>query len=200
MDEQLPAILTDNSAIVSGDRAVSLYNKGYFGQPVADGLRLNGFEALHLFELDRIRIERDGNLLTEEEIIEFFSDKFESFFLRYLVYKDLRNRGYVVNTGEGSSFFFRLYNRGSIPKKDGASYYVTPLQEGGAIKLSELEGLEKLAEKSRKILVVGMVDALGDVSYLQVSKLELEDIGSDKKFTHLTSWNWNLEWKFYQNQ
>ncbi len=113
---KIPGILNNNDVLCTGDMAITLYNKGYFGVPEQGGVRLNSFEALHLFELKRIEIKKEGVILDVKEISEYFSDKNTDFMLRYLLYKDLRNRGYIVNVGKGSAFFFRLYNRDSKPK------------------------------------------------------------------------------------
>jgi tRNA-intron endonuclease len=197
-EDVLIAMIDGEETLVSGDQAISLYNKGYYGRPTVDGVKLTGFETLHLFELNRVRVTLNTHQLTEEEIVAHFSAITDNFSLRYLVYKDLRNRGYIVNTGRGSSFFFRLYDRGAVPKKDGATYYVTPLQEGGSINLSELEDLEQTAKNSQKILVFGMVDALGDVSYLQATKMEPQDQSSLHQFSDLKQWSWEAAWQDYQ--
>ena len=130
----------------------------------------------------------------EKDLVKYFSQITPNFMLRYLVYKDLRNRGYILNIGLGSSFFFRLYARNTTPKKDGAKYYVTPLQEGGSIPLKELDNLVHIAKKSNKILLFGMVDAVGDVSYLQLTQLLPENLSKTKQFSDLQNWDWGSAW------
>ena len=165
------AELFDEYVLATGDYSINLYNKGYYGIPDHKGVTLNGFEALHLLELGRIQISRNNLDLEENLIVIHFSKIVPDFMLRYLVYKDLRNRGYVINVGKGSAFFFRLYSRDSKPKVGGANYYIKLLNEGGSIKLKELDDLIKLARESKKELIFGMVDAVGDVSYLRVNEL-----------------------------
>lgn len=189
--------ITGDKVVVKGNDAITLYNKGYYGHPEKDKLILNGFEALHLFELGRVDIKDDSRILAENELISYFSGNLPNFVPRYLVYKDLRNRGYVVNQGKGSSFFFRLYERGAVPRKDSAKYYITPLQEGKSIKLTELDNLIDMAEQSSKILVFGMVDAVGDVSYLRVTELVPENREMKKEFSTFTSWSWEKGWEQY---
>jgi tRNA-intron endonuclease len=193
----VPSSLENDSVLASGPFAISLYNKGSYGVPEDRGVRLNGFEALHLLELRRIEIHDNEIALEEKHLVKYFSGKVPNFMLRYLVYKDLRNRGYIVNIGLGSSFFFRLYARDTKPKLGGAKYYVTPLQEGGSILLKDLEDLVEIARQSKKTLLFGMVDAVGDVSYLQLTKLTPEDISSNKQFAQLEGWSWDEGWKDY---
>lgn len=192
----IPSTLDDQTVLATGPLAISLHNKGFYGIPEHEGLRLNGFEALHLLELGRINILKDEKPLSEEGLLSYFSDFVPQFTLRYLVYKDLRNRGYVVNLGSGSSFFFRLYARNTKPKTDGAKYYVTSLNEGGSIALKELENLIQIAEKSSKILILGMVDAIGDVSYLQVTEIKPSEL-EKKIFSDFSDWDWDKLQKEY---
>ncbi len=196
----IPSTIIDDTVLASSQFAISLHNKGFYGIPEENGLRLNGFEALHLLELGRIEIKNHDLILKERDLVKYFSELIPNFMNRYLVYKDLRNRGYILNIGQGSSFFFRLYARNSKPKKDGALYYVTPLKEGGSIQLAELEELVKTAKKSKKILLFAMVDAIGDVSYLQVTRLIPEDLSETKKFANLENWEWETAWEEYKNE
>ncbi|OLS18846.1 MAG: tRNA-splicing endonuclease [Candidatus Heimdallarchaeota archaeon LC_2] len=192
----VPAILEGSTVLATGPIAISLHNKGYYGIPEHEGVKLNGFEALHLLELGRIKIKKDDEYLTEENVLSFFSDILPQFTLRYLVYKDLRNRGYILNLGSGSSFFFRLYARNTKPKLDGAKYYVTCLREGGSIQLNDLESLIEIARKSSKLLIIGMVDAIGDVSYLEATKIKPSEL-DDKIYSNFSDWNWKELWDEY---
>ncbi|MHA2031549.1 MAG: tRNA-intron lyase [Candidatus Kariarchaeaceae archaeon] len=185
----IPSTLIESSVLATGPTAITLHNRGHYGMPEHEGVRLNGFEALHLLELGRIVINRDARILAEEEVLLYFSEIMPKFTIRYLVYKDLRNRGYIVNVGSGSSFFFRLYARNTKPKTDGAKYYVTSLNEGGSIPLAELKNLIEIANKSSKILLIGMVDAIGDVSYLQVTEIKPSQL-EDKIFSDFADWDW----------
>lgn len=170
--KMIHGILEDEAVLCIGDIAINLYNKGFYGIPEKQGVRLNGFEALHLFELGRIYITDKDQEFEGKDIMKYFSSIIDNFMVRYLVYKDLRNRGYVINVGKGSAFFFRLYNREARPKTGGAKYYIKPLQEGSSIKLMELETLIELANNSKKELIFGMLDVSGDVSYLKASELK----------------------------
>lgn len=187
--------LQHDQVLLTGDDAISVYNRGYYGMPTSNGVRLTGFEALHLQELGRVEIMTGQQKLSEERLMGHFSSVLDDFMSRYLVYKDLRNRGYVVNQGGGSSFFFRLYKRGDVPKQDSATYYITPLREGTSINLPELDDLVKLSKQSSKTLVFGLVDASGDVSYLSVNQLYPDQLsnGPDKE------WDWDVKWQDFLN-
>lgn len=168
----IPVIINSDKILATGSNAIKIFNRGNYGMPDKEGVLLNQFEAMYLYELKRIHIIRDNIELSEIDLLRIFSNMVSNFLLRYIVYKDLRNRGYIVNIGQGSTFFFRLYDRESKPTKDAAKYYIIPLQEGGSIPLDGLEELITISTKSRKELICGMVDAVGDVSYLTVSEFK----------------------------
>jgi len=197
--ENIPGYIEDEFIQTTGNNAITLYNKGYYGFPNEKGVKLNGFETLHLLELDRIVVEDNGNRLTSQQISKYFSKKIDNFMIRYQVYKDLRNRGYIVNLGVGSSFFFRLYERAATPNKDGAKYYVIPLKEGGFIPLTDMRELIQISKESKKILVVGMLDTVGDVSYLKVSETKLKNIAHTKRFVNTHGFKWEKSMIDYEN-
>ena len=172
LKNSIPVIIDHDKILATGSNAIKLFNRGNYGIPDKEGVILNQFEAMYLHELKRIHIIHDEKELGENDLLRLFSNKISNFLLRYIVYKDLRNRGYVVNIGKGSTFFFRLYDRESKPTKDTAKYYIIPLQEGGSIPLDGLEDLILISTKSRKKLICGMVDAVGDVSYLTISEFK----------------------------
>ncbi len=169
---KLKAIIKGDKTIVKGNDSITLYNRGHYGIPIQDGLILDGFETLHLVEIQKIDVFLNNELLTTNKITQYFENIIENYILRYLVYKDLRNRGYLLNVGKGSSFFFRLYERSNIPTRDQAKFYIIPLFEGGGIQIEELENVIQIASLSDKILVLALVDANGDISYLKISEIK----------------------------
>ena len=143
--------------------------------------------------MQRITVMDRNHFLKPAELTKRLDHVIPEFMLRYMVYKDLRTRGYIVNQGKGSSFFFRLYDRNTKPGFDSARYYVRPLNEGGLIPLQNLEDLIEIAGNSKKDLLLGMVDAVGDVSYLKVNKMVMKKIQNDK-IKPTNNWNWSEYW------
>ncbi|NHJ00602.1 MAG: tRNA-intron lyase [Candidatus Heimdallarchaeota archaeon] len=160
-------------------QAKSIFNNGYFGQwtsEAEDELKLEPEEILLL--LDRARIEvyhsENGNLISQSELVAHFSKKVQNFWSRYLVYKDLRNRGYVVRIGTRITAPFRIYPRGSKPGEAVSKIVVFPMPEGEDLNLDFLDQIVKQAKIDRKKLLLSVIDSLGDVTYYQASQLELE--------------------------
>ncbi len=190
---EIPVLVKSTGGIAAGANAITLYNLGSYGRPLpGGGIALSPYEVLHLTERGKIKaMNSDKKVLTEIELYSMFGEADPEFSDRYLVYKDLRLRGHVINQGEGSTFFFRLYEKGAKLPKAKAKYYVRPLREGDAIQIKDLEYLLEKAEKSHKKLVIGLVDALGDVSYLIVNEFVVEDNPENHGFDTFKDWDWN---------
>ncbi len=193
----IPVLVDNDGGTAIGEQAISLYNLGSYGTPQrGGGLRLSAYEVLYLTEKQKIEPLSSLNLpLREPELFEMFSQTQESFSVRYIVYKDLRNRNHVLNQGAGSTFFFRLYPRGSKISTASAKHYIRPLKEGSSIEVSDLEELLKKAQESKKSLIMGLVDALGDVSYLKVKEFFVYPNKEPYQFDSFENWDWNKEWE-----
>ena len=94
-------------AIRLGRDGLQLYEQSGYGRPGGDGLSLVPVEALYL--VHRGRLELPGETF-ESLLAEFSADP--HFLRSYLVYRDLRERGYVVQTGPHD---FRVFRRGQRP-------------------------------------------------------------------------------------
>lgn len=158
-----------------------LQNTGYFGNLANEILELDPEEALLLMERGRLQIRLESNknenfdFLIIEDIIPIFSESNPYFYRNYLVFKDLRNRGYIIKRGFGKTSPYRLYPRGATPKMKESKKIVYPFSETQHLKIEELDSLVTQARRLRKQLILGVVDRLGDVTYYNTEQLELQE-------------------------
>ncbi|MEM4643522.1 MAG: tRNA-intron lyase, partial [Candidatus Bathyarchaeia archaeon] len=94
----------------------------------------------------------------------------ENIWAKYLVYRDLRSRGYVVRGGFGLGIDFRVYDRGDYGK-DAAKYLIMTLQEGKPIKLERLTQIIKQCRSLKKDLILAVMSRRGEIVYYSVSQL-----------------------------
>ncbi len=156
-----------------------LFEKNYFGNisekkgiPI---LELDIIEALLLLERNRLRIINDtGTEITAEEILTQTAKLDERIWVKYLVYRDLRQRGYIVRMGYGDHIDFRVFPRGSTQKSGIAKYFVYILEEGHRIHLQNLDKITAQTLTARKILSLAIVDRLGDITYYLLEQLQFQ--------------------------
>jgi len=158
-------ILTENS-----DEAKNLNDKNRFGTIVDNGrLLLSVLETAYLMEKGTLELLNGRN---KEIIFDKFVKKSKkeepNFWVRYCVFKDLRNRGYIIKTALKFGADFRVYDRGINPGEDHAKWIVYAVKEGNVMTWYEFAAKNRVAHSTKKKLMIGIIDDEGDVTYYEV--------------------------------
>jgi len=181
---QFEGIIENQNVIISDKEGIEeFYNSSYIGTLDKNSeneeiLVLGPVEVLLLCERNRIllyldNIKEDNNLYDFEGLLTYFSQFDDRLWQKYIIYMDLRKRGYIVRSGYGEGIDFRVYKRGADFEKDSAKFLIYPVFEGYPIDLKELDKMSRVAMSSRKDLVVATVDRLSKPIYYSVNKFEI---------------------------
>ena len=168
----MAGILQGTSVIVEDQSEGStIHNKGYYGVPQSGGsLKLDLMEAIYLVESTRLEVESDGKKWTAGDLMRLAHKNSEGFEIRYLVYRELRQRGYVVKLSQ-PPLDFRVFPRGGSPNKTPSKWWVAAISERWTFDLGEM--LEHLNQTTdvRKKLLLAVVDEESDVTYYEVRRV-----------------------------
>ena len=169
VDEVLTGRLEENKVRLGPEALKDLYEQGYFGKPSGKGLDLSLVEAVYLLDRSRIRVlsgeaDKGRKELSYKGLFQIASSREKGFEFRYVVYKDLRERGYYVQPGRPD---FRVYPRGGHPGKTPAEFYVYVLSERTPVPLNEFLEPVRLAGQMRKRLMVAVVDEESDITFYE---------------------------------
>jgi len=169
----MPGELHDRRVLVDDPaEASALHNRGWFGDPrPRGGLELSLLEAVYLVESGRLEVQRAGVTVSMRELLRRASGAVDQFEIRYLVYRDLRQRGYVVQEREGT-IDFQVYPRGGVPKKVPSKYWIAARSERAVFDLGEVLERAREAGGVRKSLLLAVVDEESDLTYYAVREAE----------------------------
>ncbi len=157
-------VLTENS-----NEARELFNQSRFGDLQEDGkVQLSLIEALYLLERGKIEILDGKKKLSPEAFMKKAQKLEPNYWVRYCVFKDLRNRGYIVKTAMKFGADFRVYDRGVKPGEDHAKWVVFPVYESSAMTWYEFSAKNRVAHSTKKRLLIGCVDEENDVTFWEV--------------------------------
>ncbi|HEV8594770.1 MAG TPA: tRNA-intron lyase [Thermoplasmata archaeon] len=164
--------LRDGTVVVEdGGEGSTLYNKGFFGDPrPGGGVILSLLEAVYLVESGRLAVSEDDAPLPLPELFRRAHAKVPSFEIRYLVYRDLRQRGYVVKES-APPIDFRVFPRGGGPKATPTKWGVSAISERWVFDLDALAGHVRHVSGARKNLLLAVVDEASDLTYYAVRDL-----------------------------
>jgi len=168
----MTGLLKGTEVIVSDQAEASqIHNKGYYGVPQSGGsLKLDLMEAVFLVESDRLAVEEDGKKRTAGELLRLAHRSSEGFEIRYLVYRELRQRGYIVKLGQ-PPLDFRVFPRGGSPNKTPSKWWVAAISERSAFDLGRLLANLDHTTDVRKKLLLAVVDEESDVTYYDVRRV-----------------------------
>ncbi len=163
-------ILIKKEVIIDNEKeASSLYNRGKFGTLEKNKLILSLIEALYLMEKNAIKIiDYKRKNMSVKSFIQRASKAEPKFYIRYLVYKDIRSRGYITKTAFKYGADFRVYERGGEPGKTHAPWILYAVSESETFDWRKFAAMNRVAHSVRKKLLVGIVDDEGDVTYYEI--------------------------------
>jgi len=171
----LRAVLDEAGVSVPASEDIEgLSSRGY-GTPKNGGLTLTFCEALYLVSKGIIEVRDQGKIgnLTFQELLEKYRMANEDAWVRYLVYRDLRSRGYVVREGFGLGIDFRVYERGEYGKST-ADYLILCIQEGQPVTVEELARTLRHVQSLKKNLVLSVLNRRGEIVYYSLSEMAFE--------------------------
>ncbi|MCD6299282.1 MAG: tRNA-intron lyase [Thermoplasmata archaeon] len=155
--------IRDGKVVIENrSEAIRTYNKGYFGKMRGETLHLHIIEASFLVEVGRLEVEKDGEIVSLNELMEYGMNVHPNFEISYLVFRDLRQRGYVVKIPENEESL-DVYPRGGAPHSHTPAYTVKAISERSPFSISVISGW--IGGMDDKKLILGIADEEGDLTY-----------------------------------
>jgi tRNA-intron endonuclease len=163
-------ILERRRVIVSSQSdADSLAQNGYGVRVEKIRLALTFAEALYLVAEKRLKVIANNSEIDLPELLKETMAEDSEVWAKYVLYRDLRSRGYVVREGSIGETGLRVYERGTYPEK-AAKYVVFPVREGNPVSVSHLSEVLHLAEGTKKRLIIAVIDRHGEIVYYSLTQ------------------------------
>ena len=143
--------------------------EGGYGERQGKAVRLKDFEALYLVYSKKLTVKAGGKKVGFEELAKANQAAVKDSWTKFIIYRDLRSRGYVVKDGFGFGTDLRVYERGDFPAK-AAKFVVFALDEGTEKSLGDLRDSVKQIVKMGKEAIVAVIERRGEVIYYRVTK------------------------------
>jgi tRNA-intron endonuclease len=176
--EQAVARLFENRLVVwDVETSRRLFKDGYYGKPLGipkpkdfefnAPLILDLMEGYYLMKRKLLRIETgEGRKMLMEELEKICYRSYTDFAEKYLVYRNLREAGFVVTPGIKFGSDFAVYEHG--PGIDHAPYIVQVMKPATQITATGLVRSGRLATTVKKQFIIAIADAKkGSVDYLR---------------------------------
>ncbi len=177
--------MIENRVVIWDTDGVMLYDESGYGKPLPeetpDRIELDLVEATYLVERGKLKVstKEDGKKkkLEFKDLMEIGSKAVNEFHPQFLVYRDLREKGYLVKTGYKFGAHFRVYERGVKLKRgpkaphEHTKFVVHAVPVESAFSLPEMSRAVRLAQNIRATFVWAIVDSEADVTFYEIKRL-----------------------------
>lgn len=164
-------VLAEKGVRVTEQSSIDALSQRGYGTAENGVFTLTFYEALYLLDKEMLEVKDEkGEEMNFQSLLRCCEKVDENAWVKYLVYRDLRSRGYVAREGFGAGIDFRVYERGAY-SKDTAAYLVTSTQEGTPVPVQDLTNAMMQCQSQKKELVLAVMNRRGEIVYYSVSQL-----------------------------
>ncbi len=165
----IKAVFSGENIVSSMQTARDLYSNSLFGEHVSGKIHYSLVEALYLVERKKIEVYAKTKKLSFNELMERCKKVDSKINVKYLVYRDLRSKGYILKTALKFGADFRVYDKGHRPGKQHAKWILYPVSENSELTWHDFSAKNRVAHSTKKNLLIAIVDSEGDITYYEIS-------------------------------
>ena len=167
--------LVENRLIVWNiEDSRKLFSSGYYGKPIGIPkpkfdeidvpLILDLIEVFYLLEIKKISIYKDKKKITIDAMTEICKKEVHDFDKKYLVYKNFRDKGYIINPGIKFGCDFAVYEKG--PGIDHAPFLIQVYNRSDSITSTAIVLAGRLATTVRKQFIYAIPKGKDKVDFI----------------------------------
>ena len=169
-ETKISAKLITEKIIVLNPKMQNILTERGFGELENENLILDSFETLYLLYNNKLELKKVNKVIVFDELMQKFIQKKDDILIRFLLYRDLRTKGYVVKDGFGFGSDFRVYERGNYGLKD-AKFLIFAFDEGTQQKIGNLyKNIDEIT-KMGKEPIIAVIERRGEVIYYKINKM-----------------------------
>jgi len=157
-------LLTSNSK-----KAYTLSKANSFGKKKDEKIEYSLSEGFFLSKNKGLEIFLRGKKLSNQEILNKFSKIDKTFPLKYKVFEDLRDKGFILKSGMKFGADFSVYEKGKKPGKNHSTWLLSIETPSKRINWKEFILKNRVANSTKKRILIALQDEEGDIIYYEVN-------------------------------
>jgi tRNA-intron endonuclease len=166
---KIKAILISEKITSNTVEAQSLLSTSQFGEKFEDKILYSPPEAFFLMQDKKMEIfDIKNKRLEEKEILKKFCQIDRNFLTKYIIFKDLRKKGYIVKTALKFGAEFRVYEKGKKISETHSKWICFPVSENSKFSWQDFSAKTRVAHSTKKNLLIAITDEEANVSYYEI--------------------------------
>jgi len=163
------------NAQLTGDRiysssldSFSLCEKSSFGEKKDRRIEYSFVEALYLLSINKMTIHSGKKIILFEPLLLKLKKIDKGIESKFIVFSDLRKKGYVVKAALKYGADFRVYDKGQRPSTAHARWILFVTKESSLLNWQDFAAKNRIAHSVKKNLLIAIVDQESDITYYEV--------------------------------
>ena len=155
---------------ISNKNMINEKKKKGYGEIENGKLFLKPFESLYLLYTHKLFLKKNKKQIDFDTFMSICQKTNSEILTKFLIFRDLKTRGYVVKDGFGFGSDFRVYERGHFGEK-GAKFLIFGLNEGQQEKMGTLQKKIDEITQMGKEPIIAVIERRGEVIYYKINKM-----------------------------
>ena len=158
-----------------------LYNKSHIGKPLSGNvLQLDLLEGVFLINEGKMQLFQNKKPVTFSELLMLAAQQIPEFETKYIVYKDLRNRGHAITLAFNDTPI--TFSKIKKNDEDVDSCVIVAFSERDILEIAKTKQLIQQNTKNNNALWFALVDEEGDLTYYDISKMKINGDNSEHQY------------------
>jgi tRNA-intron endonuclease len=147
----------------------SLQTKG-FGYELEEQYHLTSYEAAYLLKKGRITISKKEKFISLEEVLNLKEIDKDLF----VVYQDLRTKGYYIGSGFKFGCDFRVYDKGHKKEEDHSRWLVRVVRDTKKVSFKDFSSSVRVAHSTHKKVLYAILDFEDSITYYETDWVNIQ--------------------------
>ena len=172
--EKIKATLLSDKIFSNSKEAFGLFDSQRFGEKTNEKIFYTLQEAQYLVENKKMEIlDSKDKKMVEKDLFKKFEKIDKKFKVKYLVFRDLRQKGLIVKTALKFGAEFRVYEKGKEIGENHSKWILFPVSDNQQMTWQDFSAKNRIAHSTNKKLLIAVLDEENSVSYYEVNWLKI---------------------------
>tara|TARA_Y100000310_G_scaffold329644_1_gene399879 strand:- start:751 stop:1263 length:513 start_codon:yes stop_codon:yes gene_type:complete len=168
----ITAHFTGSKISSTSSEAFSLFEKSRLGEKKQKKIEYSLTETLFLLQKNKLQLFQNKKPLNFDSFLKKAKRLDKRIEIKYPVYENLRQKGYVLKTALKFGADFRVYKKGIKPGQDHALWILFAVKEQESHTWHDFAAKNRVAHSTKKKLLLGIVDDEDSVTYYEIGWLK----------------------------
>jgi len=147
--------------------AYMLNKKRLLGEKIREKIRYSFYETAYLLDTNNLELFQKKRKISFQDFLNKIRRFDKKIQINYPIFKDLRERGYILKTALKFGADFRVYEKTKSGIHKHAKWILFIDSESGKLNWKEFSAKNRIAHSTKKKLLIALIDSEERITYYE---------------------------------